>query len=298
MVGDDEVPASVPTVDLGGVTVQLAAGGNFTCALSSEGAVHCWGDGRAGKLGLLTSSVAQNVGDNESPASAGALDLGGTAELIATGDEHACAILTTGEVRCWGAGSSGRLGYGNTDTVGDFEAPASAGSVQLGGGAVHVSLGRAHSCAVLSDGVARCWGNNLMRQLGQAEGGSIGDNELPTAVPVLDLGQAVLRVAAGANHNCALLADGSVRCWGRNDAGQLGNATRNTNTILASAVPRVELGGDIVLLEAGNDHTCALSSTHELRCWGDGSSGKLGYGNTEAVGDDETPASAGTVSVF
>jgi alpha-tubulin suppressor-like RCC1 family protein len=145
----------------------------------------------------------------------------------------------------------------------------------------------------------RCWGNSLIRQIGQAESTSIGDNELPTAVPVLDLGEPARQVAVGANHTCALLASGSVRCWGRAHRGQLGEpAGETTFTSLANARPRIELGADTVQLAAGLEHTCALSSSNELRCWGDGSSGQLGYGNIENVGDDETPASAGTVSVF
>ncbi len=294
-VGDDETPASVRSVELGGPSARLAAGGAVTCALLVNGDVRCWGSGAQGKLGLLASG---NVGDGETPASVGSVDLGGPSAAIATGGRHTCAISIAGEVHCWGLGSGGRLGYGKgaPSIIGETQTPASAGIVSIGGRAVQLSLGNAHTCVVLSDGAVRCWGNNSSSQLGQGDT-AVGDDETPDTLPVLDLGQPALQVAAGAVHTCVLLLDGTVRCWGSNSVGQLGNASRSLEIPRTLAASRVELGGDVIQISAAGNSTCALLATHELTCWGGGANGNLGYGNTANVGDDETPASAGSIAL-
>jgi len=101
------------------------------------------------------------------------------------GADHTCAVLDDHSVRCWGFGDDGRLGYGNTNDVGDDETPGSAGPVNLGPGrtAVAVSAGRWHSCALMDTGDVRCWGEGSF--LGYGNSTTIGDNETPdTAGPV------------------------------------------------------------------------------------------------------------------
>jgi alpha-tubulin suppressor-like RCC1 family protein len=307
-LGDDELPASVPSIDLGGPALQLAAGGGrFTCAVLSNRDVRCWGVGDHGQLGLggIISTDNENIGDDETPASVRPIDVGAPAEFVAAGSNHACVLTSTGEVRCWGRGSSGRLGYGNTDNIGDNETPASAGNVLLEGRAIYLSLGGVHSCAVLSDGAVRCWGTNGQLRLGQPReavfGSHLGDAEAPDSAPILDLGQPAIAVAAGGTHTCALLTDGAVRCWGGNNLGQLGSAKSDSIIALADGLARLELGGEAIQVAASDAHTCAVLSTGELTCWGEVENGKLGYGQgitNREVGDDETPASIGTVKVF
>ena len=123
----------------------------------------CWGIGLNGKLGYGNTD---SIGDDETPGSAGAVNLGAgrTATSITAGSQHTCAILDNGEVSCWGLGSSGRLGYGNTDSIGDDETPASAGAVNLGAGrtATSITAGSTHTCAVLDNGEVICWGIRLL----------------------------------------------------------------------------------------------------------------------------------------
>jgi alpha-tubulin suppressor-like RCC1 family protein len=208
-------------------------------------------------------------------------------------------------VRCWGRASAGRLGHGNTENIGDDETPASAGNVLLGGRAIHLSLGITHSCAVLSEGAVHCWGTNSQLRLGQPRegvfGSHLGDTEAPDSAPVLDLGRPASQVAAGGTHTCALLTDGAVRCWGGNNLGQLGSAKSDLVISLSDALARLELGGEAIHVAASDAHTCAVLSTGELTCWGEVDHGKLGYGQgitNREVGDDETPASMGSVQVF
>jgi len=101
----------------------------------------CWGDGSRGRLGYAS---ATDVGDDEAPGSVGPVDLGAgrTAVAIAAGGAHTCARLDDGNVRCWGEGAGGRLGYCNESAVGDDEAPGSVDPVELG-----VADGRGERCA-------------------------------------------------------------------------------------------------------------------------------------------------------
>ena len=111
---------------MGGTVVQLTGGWSHNCALLDSGAVRCWGYGYYGQLGY---GSAIDIGDNEDPAWAGDVNVGAPVVQLAAGLNHTCALLYSGAVRCWGYGSSGQLGYGNTNNIGDNEDPASAGDV-------------------------------------------------------------------------------------------------------------------------------------------------------------------------
>jgi alpha-tubulin suppressor-like RCC1 family protein len=144
-------------------------------------------------------------------------------------------VLTSGAVTCWGAGSYGRLGYGNEEDVGDDESVRAAGNVDLGGGrkAVTVHAGGQFTCALVTDKSVVCWGRNDQGQLGSGSGaGAVGDDETPAAalasggssgsLKVLWFAHEVLQLAAGDAHACAVLKGGSTHCWGQGSSGQLG----------------------------------------------------------------------------
>jgi len=95
--------------------------------------------------------------------------------------------MMTGGVRCWGSGAEGRLGYGNTNNIGDNETPASAGDVDVGGPAVAVTAGRHHTCAILAGGALRCWGSGSFGKLGHANLTTIGDDEAPAAADAVSV---------------------------------------------------------------------------------------------------------------
>ncbi len=305
-IGDGEAPSSTGPVDLGAGRTALAvtAGANHTCAVLDDGSVRCWG---LGDLGQLGSATTETIGDNETPATVGPVDLGAgrTATAVTAGANHTCALLDDATVRCWGAGGSGRLGYGSNDDIGDDETPASAGAVDLGAGrtAVAIGAGSLHTCAVLDDASLRCWGAGFGGQLGYGNVESIGDEvgETPASAGPVDIGvgRTATAIAAGADHTCAVLDDASVRCWGNGFSGQLGYG--NSDTIGVFDTPGdagpVDLGAGrtAVAIAAGGVHTCALLDDATARCWGDGTDGQLGYGNNDDIGDDEAPGSAGPV---
>ncbi|HYO51666.1 RTX toxin [Archangium sp.] len=305
---------SIPNLEQ---ALQVSAGTQHTCALFNNGQVACWGNNSYGQLGYNTT---QSVGDNESVASYGFVNIGGNAVRIAAGGNHTCAILDTGSVRCWGQNNRGQLGYarGTTATpganlnVGDNEAPYSVGDVNLGGALVSdVVAGNEHTCVLLRTGNVRCWGANNFGQLGYGRNDDIGDNEIPLAAD-LDFNLATIRqLAAGGNHTCALLANsGAVRCWGSNSKGQLGiaalyNATNPANPNWgdsANETPHqlqgqfsggISFGPGRVALQisAGNAHTCATLDTGSVRCWGANNSGQLGLGTTNMTSPNTIAAS-------
>lgn len=295
-VGDDETPASMGDVDVGGMVTRIASGMNHSCALLDTGSVRCWGEGSQGQLG---QGDLESIGDDETPASAGDIAVGDAVQQLAAGLSHSCVVLGTGTVRCWGAGSSGQLGYGNTDTVGDDETPESAGDVDVGGAVTQIVAGELHSCALLDTGAVRCWGSGDGGRLGYRNTSTIGDDETPASAGDVDLGGRVTEIAAGWSHTCALLDTGAVRCWGVGADGRLGYGDERDvgDHETPASVGDVDVGGAVVHLAAGMNHSCALLASGSVRCWGGAAHGQLGYGNTNPIGDDESPSAAGYVSI-
>jgi alpha-tubulin suppressor-like RCC1 family protein len=305
-IGDDETPAAVAPVALGpGRSAKaVAAGAHHTCAVLDDGSVRCWGFGGDGRLGYAATA---SIGDDEPPAAAGPVDLGAgrTATAITAGTGHTCALLDDGSVRCWGYGEDGRLGYGDSASIGDDEPPAAAGPVNLGVGrtARAITAGSGHTCAVLDDGGVRCWGYAANGRLGYADTVRIGDDETPAAAGPVDLGpgRTATAITAGEAHTCAILDDGAVRCWGYGLYGALGYGytTNVGDDEHPSAAEPVYLGAGVtaVAISAGELHTCIVQNDGRVRCWGFGGNGRLGYANVRNIGDNELPFAAGTVDV-
>lgn len=276
--------------------VQLAAGGDHTCALTRVGTTRCWGRGTDGMLGY-DSEV--DVGDNETPASRGDVMVGGVVAQLAAGTWHTCALRELDTVRCWGDGVAGQLGYGNTNDVGDNETPSAAGDVDIVESVLQISAGGQHTCAVLETAGVRCWGLGTNGRLGYGNVLGIGDDEVPADVADVDLGADAIEVHTGDAHSCALVEGGTVRCWGLGSFGRLGygNLAAIGDDESPSSAGDVDVGGTVVELALGEEHTCALLDTGGVRCWGRSFHGQLGYGNTASVGDNETPASVGDVDI-
>ncbi len=174
-----------------------------------------------------------------------------------------------------------------------------AGDVDVGGAVTQLETEYDRTCALLTTGKLRCWGFNLLGQLGYGHQNTIGDDELPSSAGDVPVGGNVLQVAAGLRHTCALLDTGRVRCSGHNESGQLGYGHKDNvgDDELPSSAGDVNVGRRVVQLAAGFAFTCALLDTGRDRCWGDNEFGQLGYGHTNAIGDTELPSSAGDVNV-
>ncbi len=324
-IGDDETPASTAPVSVGaGRTVKAIAAGDFhTCAILDDGTVRCWGFGADGRLGY------GNTNDVPDPSSVGPVNLSGhAATAITAGPAHTCVILDDASVRCWGFGGGGpgfpedgRLGYGNTDNVGGTPAttPDKVGAVKLGAGsrAVAISAGGAHTCVILDDGTVRCWGIGAYGQLGYGNTDDVGDKPTntpdtvgpvnlgghkATAISAGGLGVGVDAGTAGAAHTCAILDDGSVRCWGYGADGRLGYG--NTRNVGATPATTPDTAGPVklgprrtaVAISAGQDHTCAILDDRSVRCWGLGTHGRLGYPTLDSFGNQPNVGAAPTTT--
>ena len=143
---------------------------------------------------------------------------------------------------------------------------------------------------------SKCWGRNVYGQLGLGHGNAIGDNELPSSIGTIDFGEEdgmmleVQKISSGNSFSCALLSNEKVKCWGRNQYGQLGLGHTNTigdNELLISQ-QAIALREEAIDVSVGSDSACALLKSGQLQCWGRNQYGQLGLGHTNTIGDDET----------
>lgn len=301
--GPGELGDTLAVVDLGtGRTVkQVSAGIEHTCALLDDSTVKCWGRANEGQLGYGNrNDLGDGPGEMGDVLQAVDLETGRTAKQIAAGGVQTCAILDTDQVKCWGAGFVGRLGYGNQNYLGD--GPGEMGNnlpnVDLGTGrtAKKITSGDAHICVILDDDRLKCWGYGAFGQLGYGDANNRGDGpgEMGDLLPFVDLGtgRTAKQVVSLEHHTCAVLDNDSVKCWGRGTNGRLGYG--NLNHIgdnlgeMGNNLQPVDLGTGRKALQiaTGADFTCALLDDNTVKCWGMGANGRLGYGDTDTRGDE------------
>jgi alpha-tubulin suppressor-like RCC1 family protein len=240
-------------------------GAQYTCGVTTSGAIKCWGDTefRQHLLGWpIEMALIPDDTPTEVPGLTGAVD-------VALGGSHACSLMEDGSVQCWGL-EGGPFGL----TV-PIPSTVFTPAVVPGLTAVkQVVGGRMHGCALLSDGTVRCWGQNCNGQLGNGEKqcNSVGPTP-PIAVPDLN---SVTALAAGTDHTCSLLADTTVQCWGDDAAGQMGRGSPRSDRAFP---PGAVLGlRGVRSISAGGRFTCALLVEGTVKCWGDNTEGQLGGG--------------------
>jgi cysteine-rich repeat protein len=283
-VGDDETPANVPFVNVGAPVVQLALGSNFTCALLDTDEVKCWGSGQHGRLGQGDQA---DLGSDQAPADIPAIDFGGGTPIhIAAGNEHACAVMESGELRCWGRNIYGQLGLPGVAMVGDDELPGEMPAVNLGEGIVaeQVAAGVAHTCALLGGGGVLCFGGDYGGQLGTpGPAENVGDDEEPAASNPVLLSDVAVLIAGRFDHTCVAYQTGTIQCWGIGSSGQLGYgnmANVGDDEDVALSEPVDPTGEEPTHFGMGLAHTCVRLATTQVYCWGEGLNGRLGYGDT------------------
>ena len=302
----DNTASSVATstvVSLGtGRTVRsISAGAAHTCALLDNATVKCWGYGAVGALGYeSTANKGDSTGQMGDSLPAVALGNDRTALQISVGSQHSCALLDNFSVKCWGRGTYGQLGIGSTATIGDGagEMGDSLTAVVFAAGrsARSIAAGSNHTCAILDNASVVCWGRGNSGQLGQGAISNIGYSGSATvaSTPAIDLtaGHTALAISAGDAHTCAILDNAAVKCWGSGGNGRLGSgATANLGDGAGEmgrlpGTVNVGEGRTARAISAGSAHTCAVLDNATVKCWGNGASGNLGYGNQNNVGDN------------
>jgi len=260
-------------------TLAVSAGNMHTCVVRlSNGAAYCWGNNTWGQLGDGTVTL------RNAPVVVTGLDAAADAhavKAISARSSHTCAVVTGADssdptrrtVKCWGYNGSGQLGDG---TTGDSSTPVDVAPGPGGGiglelepGVQAVGIGGSHTCTLTTTGTVKCWGFNSRGQLGD---GTTSTRMAPVLVSGLSSDVVVLSV--GETHNCVLTLAGTVKCWGRNDNGQIGD-----DTLIDRREPVAVTGFDgqaIVGISAGFEHTCAAAANSRVWCWGNGANGRLG----------------------
>ena len=252
--------------------VQLDARWDHACVVTTGGAVKCWGPDRGGSLGNIPLDILGGTSSNV------ALDVSSIsgATQVAGGADFTCAVLFDGHVKCWGRNLYGQLGDGTNSN--------SNVAVEVSGiaDATQVSASGAGACALVGGGAVKCWGYNYVGELGNGtfvEGAPYGSN---TPVDVTGISGAT-QGSAAADHACALMSDGSAKCWGNNASGELGNGTTAgpSSHPQGSTVP-VDVSGLVgaTQIVSGGGETCALMAGGTAKCWGSNHFGQLGDGTT------------------
>ncbi len=193
---------------------------------------------------------------------------GAWAVTVVAGGEHTCAILNDGSVKCWGRNHQGQLASGDyTDR--SIPTPTDL----LPRPVVKLALGHQHTCVVLDDGTARCWGDNFYGQLGNGEDG-VADRVPQTPQGFGSTGS-VTDIACGEEFTCAIRTDGTVECWGIGGSGQIGHGAFSGITTPYPTSPTIS-AIDIAL---GGMAACALLQDGSVKCWGNNDYGQLGIGS-------------------
>ncbi len=301
---------ALPSVDLGSgrYARQITVGHSFTCALLDNGTVKCWGQ----LPGMVESQIIGNE-PGEMGDALEAISLGANRSIkqVAASGGHVCLLSDLGEVWCWGRNSNGELGaYHSQETVPTLPFNTLASrmkAVDLGSNAraIRISVGHTNTCALLEDRRLKCWGSNSQGQLGF--GDSLhgveapnqygrGVTEMGDHLPSIDLGVGVFALATVQSHSsiCAQLGDSRIKCWGRNDVGQLGlgvtDAIGNDDLEMGDDLAAVNLGEGRTAKEiaaaVASFHFCARLDNGDVKCWGLNNSGELGQGDANHRGDE------------
>ena len=278
---DSNVPVSVSSLtNVDAITV----GRYVTCAVLDDGTGRCWGYNQQGQLGDGNTGTDSNV-----PVTVSGLS---NAVSIASGGFSSCSTINDGTVDCWGRNTNGQLGDGTTT---DSDTPVSVSGLST----VCLSSSQPpdplciepglyfHTCSILQDGTARCWGGNAYGQLGDAS------NTGSTSPVVVSSLTGAHSISSGTEHTCASMDDGTVKCWGRNNNGQLGDDSTTDSNIPVTVTGIT----DSVYVAACKDHSCSISSNGNVQCWGGNGNGQLGDGSTTSSNTPVSVSISGVIEI-
>ena len=265
-IGNGGTSASNPPTAVMGLddAIQVSAGSHSACAVRHTGEVACWGYRLLGRIGDGDTS-----GNQSTPTPVSTIT---DAVQVAVGSEQACAVLSGGQIMCWGQETFGKLG--NASGSGTESRPVLVQGIT---NAVQVDTGWGHSCAVLADGTAKCWGYNAWGQLGD---GSYSQRTSPATVTGLADAK---QISAGYYNTCATTNGGSLYCWGWRFEGRVGDNGSTAGNQQTPVLVKDSTGTALTMMSQvsmGYGHGCATTTQGDIHCWGDNLYGKLGNNST------------------
>lgn len=237
----------------------FSSGARFACAVRS-GHVACWGDDGLGAAEDRCEPPPAGEHGDCAPRPVEVLGTAG-ATTVVVGTAHACALLATGRVLCWGSNLYGNLGDGSTR---DSAAPVRVAGID---DATALAAGAYYTCALHATGRISCWGQNVAGVLGDGHGvhGSLcyplSFDCAPLPVSVMS-DEHFVTVRAGYTHACGITADGTLYCWGGNVAGEVGDGSTGAH------YQPVRVSTGVVSVATGSDFTCAALVDGSVSCWG------------------------------
>lgn len=277
-LGDGTTVDRVSPVPANGLTsgvIEIAAGEVFTCARRSDQEIRCTGYQGNGRLGNGLGS-GQNISTAARlaalPERISAISSGNWSLDTNHAYGHACARSVGGGAWCWGSNYQDQLGDGagtHQERLGPWPV------IGFTSGVSDVASGFAHACLLTTAGAVKCWGDNGYGQIGN---NTTADNKVPQ--DVIGAAAQISQISTGGQHSCARTSSGGVRCWGRNQFGQIGDSTA-INRLVATDVAGLLSG--VAQVSAGGMHSCAVTAAGAVRCWGNNTSGQLGDGTLTAA---------------
>jgi len=210
-------PTPAYVIEQGGARLtgidKVSMGQGHTCALTTAGAVRCWGANGSYQLGLGHTTQVTRVPATPTIAS-------NVKDIAANSTDHACALLSTGGVQCWGENGFGQVGNGSLT-----DRPYPTDVTSLSSGVKSISTGESHTCALLESGSAKCWGDNTNGQIGD---GTTARRWTPADVSGISSASSIS--TEGGRVNCAVVS-GKAMCWGNNTSGQFGIGTTTSSNV-------------------------------------------------------------------
>ncbi len=251
----------------GQAVTTVTAGRSFTCAVTLDGRLACWGANTYGQLG-----DGSNTNRSIPVLVLGGALSGASVRQVSAGQDHTCALTTAGAVACSGSNYWGQLGDGTQTFRNTFV--SASGGVLTGQTSSQVSVGAAHGCVIAATSWASCWGFNNT--------GQVGDGSTDNAItsPRWVATQGYTSIEAGEMHTCAITTTKLTSCWGYNSVGQVGDSSTTNRATPVLITGGALAGTQVVAISAGLNHTCAITIVQTLACWGGNTDGQLGDGTT------------------
>ncbi|MEO8329173.1 MAG: hypothetical protein ABI586_04120, partial [Candidatus Nanopelagicales bacterium] len=205
--------------------------------------------------------------------------------------QHTCALDSNGEAVCFGDSFQGQLGAGKVGKfgpawggvsrlVGSGVSAVVTGNALAGSSLSDITAGGVHTCAIDIEGKAYCWGLDINGQLGNGAAGHALEPRRVSTTGVLK-GKTLVDISAGRSHTCAVAANGRVYCWGSNEDGQVGAVTQPVQPVPVAVDTSGALHGiNLIAIDSGRAHTCAVAANGSVYCWGDNTFGQIGDGTT------------------